>query len=98
MLEVEIKTPEAAMRQAWMAAEDYMTKAIECIDEHLGDGYAEKHPELIGAFMQTSAKDFHTTLMKVASQDHVSAICAATKNIVTAIGTLSRGYTEGSGD
>ena len=52
------------MRQAWMTADDYMRNAAECIDTLFGDGYAEKHPELIGIFMQTAARDFHTAMMK----------------------------------
>ncbi len=32
--------------------EHYLWEAIESIDEKLGDGYAAKHPELLGAFIQ----------------------------------------------
>jgi hypothetical protein len=49
------------MQQASMTADDYMGQAISRIDRHLGDGYAAKHPELIGAFIQTAALDFATT-------------------------------------
>lgn len=33
----------------------YMTSAINIINEKLGKSYAENHPELLGAFMQTTA-------------------------------------------
>lgn len=33
----------------------YMTSAINIINKKLGESYAENHPELLGAFMQTAA-------------------------------------------
>ena len=33
----------------------YMTSAIKIINDKLGESYAENHPELLGAFMQTTA-------------------------------------------
>lgn len=32
-----------------------MTSAIKIINDKLGESYAENHPELLGAFMQTTA-------------------------------------------
>ena len=32
-----------------------MTSAINIINKKLGESYAENHPELLGAFMQTAA-------------------------------------------
>jgi hypothetical protein len=43
------------MRQAPMTANEYLMSAIDHIDLLLVEGYAKAHPELIGAFMQTSA-------------------------------------------
>jgi hypothetical protein len=48
------------MHQASMTAHDYFINACKVIDDKFGDGYAEKHPELISAFMQTAASDFNT--------------------------------------
>lgn len=45
------------LRQAPMTAHTYLTCAIHDIDEVLGKGYAKAHPELIAAYMQTSAID-----------------------------------------
>lgn len=41
-------------------AEEYFLHAIRIIDNKFGNGYAKDHPELIGAFMQTSAKEYNT--------------------------------------
>jgi hypothetical protein len=64
-----------AMRQAQMTADDYMRGAINYIDGQLGEGYAKKHPELIGAFMRTCAADYDTVLLSTAlGEDIVHAL------------------------
>lgn len=56
--------PETLMRQAWMTADEYLRYAIECIDLRFNTvGYAKEHPELVAAFMNTAARDFHTGMM-----------------------------------
>ena len=56
-------------RQAGMTADEYLGDAIQSIDARLGAGYAAKHPELIGAFMQTCAADFTAASIIIASQN-----------------------------
>ncbi len=51
------------LRQAPMTAGDYMRNAIDSIDSRFGDGFSAKHPELVGAFMQTAAQDYHTAII-----------------------------------
>jgi len=51
------------LRQAPITANEYLMSAIDCIDAKLGKGYAKAHPELIGAFMQTSAIDLGTAVI-----------------------------------
>ena len=63
---IEITSAHDLMKQAWMTADDYLRNARRCIDEQMGEGYADQHPELIAAFMQTCAQDFHTAMMKAA--------------------------------
>lgn len=58
------------LRQAHMTADEYLLQAIDCIDRRLGDGYARAHPELIAAFMNIAARDFHTSLT-VKALDHL---------------------------
>ena len=48
----------ALMRQASMTAHVYLSEAINRIDNELGEGYAKKHPELIGVFMQVCVADY----------------------------------------
>jgi hypothetical protein len=43
-----------------MTAHDYMVNAKSDIDEMFGKDYAVKHPELVAAYMQAAAQDFHT--------------------------------------
>ena len=56
-------TAHEIMLQSSETSKHYMFKAIESIDQKFGDGYAKKHPNLIGAFMQTSAIDFLTSMI-----------------------------------
>ena len=73
-LDVGLSSADDAMRQATITVNYYMEKAVESIDEMFGRGYAEKHPELVAAFMRTAAQDFHTTIMKAAAEDITEAI------------------------
>lgn len=43
------------MEQSLKETTFYMTSAINIINKELGKSYAENHPELLGAFMQTDA-------------------------------------------
>jgi hypothetical protein len=56
------------MRQAQMTAHTYMAQAIRDIDEILGKGYAKNHPDLIAAYMQTSALDLGASVVARAIQ------------------------------
>lgn len=62
------------LKQASMTADEYFSKACVRIDKQFGNGYAEKHPELIAAFMQTAARDLHTSMTASALQDIAEAI------------------------
>ena len=48
----------SAMNQAAETAHRYLGEAVSSIDKMLGDGYAKKHPELIGAYMNAAAADY----------------------------------------
>ena len=48
---------EIMMRQAPMTVHEWMHKGIETIDGIFGEGYAEKHPELLGDFLKTCGSD-----------------------------------------
>ena len=62
------------MRQAPMTAHEYFHAAIKSIDDRFGDGYAQEHPELIAAFMQTAARDFQTAITARTMQDAAEQI------------------------
>lgn len=47
----------------------YLAKAIESIDNQLGEGYAKAHPKLISGWMNTAAKDCSSTTIAKAIQD-----------------------------
>lgn len=52
---VKKKSYSELMQQSVEESTFYMTSAIDIINKELGESYAENHPELLGAFMQTIA-------------------------------------------
>ena len=54
---------ETLLSQAPMTADTYLRSALACIDEQLGDDYAEKHPELVAALIQASAMDYGAAII-----------------------------------
>lgn len=52
---MERKSYSELMQQSLEETTFYMTSAIKIINDKLGKSYAENHPELLGAFMQTAA-------------------------------------------
>lgn len=52
---MEKKSYSELQQQSLEEATFYMTSAIRLINKELGELYAEKHPEILGAFMETAA-------------------------------------------
>jgi hypothetical protein len=69
------------LRQAPMTANEYLMSAIDHIDQKLGKGYAKQHPELIAAFMQSSAMDLGTAVIARAIESVASAINAMAEDV-----------------
>jgi len=62
------------MKHAADTANEYMLAAIRCIDAKFGDGYAQKHPELIAAFMTTAAQDYHAVQLGLSLDGVISSL------------------------
>jgi hypothetical protein len=54
---------ELAFRQAGDTIATYLADAKVHIDRHFGAGYAEAHPELVGAFIQACTADVQAMLV-----------------------------------
>jgi hypothetical protein len=59
----EQPTIETLFRQAPMTAHTYLNDAIDKLDLVFGQGYARDHPELVSAYMQTCAIDYHAGVL-----------------------------------
>lgn len=59
-----------SMKQAPMTVQLYLSEAIEIIDKQFGEGYAEKNPSLVGAFIQACAVDCGAMVIA----DHLDSI------------------------
>ncbi len=56
--------------------------AIRTIDRHAGEGYAKAHPDLISAFMTTTAANFATlTEREIAEAEQVTTINVKTGEV-----------------
>jgi hypothetical protein len=63
--------------EAVMTAYDYMNHALSDIDELLGAGTAQKHPELVAAFMHAAAIDGAALTIGRQISDSIDAIADA---------------------
>jgi hypothetical protein len=77
------------MRQASMTAESYMNKAVDCIDQTFGDGYAKQHPDLVAAFMKVSSEDFSIGVLGAVIQDASDQIAGTLQEVAEMIGRIS---------
>lgn len=68
---------DTLLKQAPMTADEYLRAAVRSIDEQFEKGYAQKHPELIAAFMQACANDLATSTLVIAIQEAASEIAQA---------------------
>jgi Pyruvate/2-oxoacid:ferredoxin oxidoreductase gamma subunit len=59
------------MKQASMTADIYLGEAVERIDRILGEGYAEKNPVLVAAFIQACSMDFVSASVQKTLQETV---------------------------
>ncbi len=73
--------PESMMRQAPHTIEFYLGEAIESIDKCFGEGYAKKHPELVGSFIQACTVDFDAAIIG----SHIEHISNALSDINSTI-------------
>lgn len=57
------------MHQASSTADVYLARAIQAIEERLGEGAASKFPQIVAAHMQSAASDFHASMTRVSTQE-----------------------------
>lgn len=57
------------LAQAPDTADIFLDAAVQLIDGRFGPGYAERHPELIGAHMQTAASAYQITRLTQVIQE-----------------------------
>lgn len=65
---------ETLLKQASDTADDYMSRAIGAVEDHLGKGATEKYPQLVAAHMNAAALDFHASMNRVGTQTAEEAL------------------------
>jgi hypothetical protein len=74
------------MAQASMTVQNYLDEAITRIDATYNTtGYAKAHPELVGAFIQACARDYHTACLLGGLQDAAAHLGETLDNMGTGI-------------
>jgi hypothetical protein len=95
---------DVLLEQASMTTDQYLAAAVDSIDKRFGKGFAEKHPELLGAFINASARDFQTTMTVQALQElakRVEGLETSSREIASEVSRAIRESSEqyvGSGE
>lgn len=71
--------------QSLKSAYLFLEGAEKILDLKKGEGYAAAHPEIVAAYMQTAALDFHARIFASAA-DHHGAMMG---DLATSLGRLS---------
>lgn len=66
-----MKYTDTRLQEAVTTAEALFNVATNHINHTLGEGYAEKHPELIAAFMQVAASELNSHALAKAQSDSI---------------------------
>lgn len=56
-------TYEKLADHACMSASDYLFRAIETVNKQMGDGAAERFPQIVAAVMQASASEYAASMI-----------------------------------
>lgn len=71
--------------QAAVTPRRYLYAATEAIDQAFGEGYARKHPELVGAYINACAQDMLTSVIGAILQQNGSAQVDAIDRLASAV-------------
>jgi hypothetical protein len=61
------------MEEAVLTSQSHLRGAILTIDSEFDDGYAEKHPDLIGKFMEATARHYATAVSVKLAEERAAA-------------------------
>ena len=76
------------MRQAPDTIDFYLRKGIDHIDNHLGEGYAKEHPELLAGFIQACATELHTAIQAREISDAIIAVAEQLNELTRIVGMV----------
>lgn len=76
---------QTAARQPLNTSRLLIEAAEKILDTQHGEGYAVAHPEIVAAYMQTAALDFHACIFANAADHHGTMM----GDLATSLGHLS---------
>ncbi len=90
----EIADATTLMDQAAPTITTYLRVAAEAIDGEFGEGFSDKHPELVGAFIQAASLDYVGSLLSKAVTEGTEKIADHLENLWCSVGEISRAIEE----
>ena len=89
--EVELSSGENVMRDARNTTKAYLIDAESDINDMFGKGFAEEHPELVGAYIQAATQVEASSMQKMALQDIRDALGEHSKVVASAAERIAEG-------
>jgi len=78
------------MDQAPTTINCYMMDAHENIDNEFGEGYAEKHPELVGTYIQACSMDFVGAVLAKTLGDSMEFLSSTVSSLESTVAHFER--------
>ena len=79
-----VSTGQELVDQAVGTTAQYFDRAVAVIDAQFGEGYAEKHPELVAIVIQTQTADFTIAVLGSIFQDFTEDLTSSLSEIAAA--------------
>lgn len=80
---------DALMEQAHKTAREYLIYAVANVNDLLGQGSAEKHPEIVAALVQAAATDYAASMLSHRVVPQLSRITQAIADLQSSVDRLA---------
>lgn len=77
------------MKKAHQTAREYLIYAVANVDDLLGQGSAEKHPEIVAALVQAAATDYAASMLSHRVVPQLSGITQAIADLQSSVDRLA---------
>jgi hypothetical protein len=78
-------TGDGLLEQSSATADLHFARAVTCIDDTFGDGFAKQNPDLIAAFMRTAVADLASAVIARAIEASALELASAVRSAAAEI-------------